>query len=793
MKTPNNDINLTTEEDVLKFWDDNKIFEKSIANRAKGKEYSFYDGPPFATGKPHHGHILATTIKDTVARFWTMKGYKVERRVGWDCHGLPVENLIEKEIGIRSKRDIEAMGIEKFNEACRAAVFRSVDDFEKTLKRVGRWADYSNAYATLDLPYMESVWWVFKQIYDQGLAYQDFRVTPYCPRCGTPLSNFEVNLNYKDDTIDPSVFVKFSIKNDTRYKIQDTSFLVWTTTPWTLHGNVALAIDPKSLYARVKYNSEELILAKARLSTLDGDVEILEEIKGEKLIGLSYEPLYPAKEAENGGYKVTAGDFVSMEDGTGIVHIAPAFGVDDYQMHKQHNLPFVNNISLEGRFFNVSQAWNGKKAKDADKDIIEDLRTRDLLFKAETIKHTYPFCWRCEHYLIYYAIESWYIGVTKMKDQLIKNNKKIHWMPQHLKDGRFGKWLEGARDWAVSRTRFWGAPLPVWECENNHREVFGNINDLARHISGNTTFTFIRHGESEHNAKDVCNGDPAKEFHLTARGRRQVEKSAKELARQKFDVIFCSDFIRAHETAEILQKHIKAEIKEDKRLGDINVGQCEGLPRTQCRLDQSKAPVLYEYRFPDGESLADIEKRMTAALADIEKQYPGKNVLVVSHEDPIKTVYAAYNLVRDHDVHSLHIGNGMTHIFESKAPKDLHRPYIDEAIISCAKCESEMRRIPDVFDCWFESGSMPYAQWHYPFENKDLVEKTFPADFIAEGLDQTRGWFYTLHVLATILTQKNIGLGKNNPAFKNVVVNGLILAQDGKNFPKTQNYTEPKS
>jgi len=784
---------LSTEEDVLKFWDENKIFEKSIANRAKGKEYSFYDGPPFATGKPHHGHILATTIKDTVARFWTMKGYKVERRVGWDCHGLPVENLIEKEMGIRSKKDIETMGIEKFNEACRKAVFRSVDDFEKTLKRVGRWADYSNAYATLDLPYMESVWWVFKQIYDQELAYQDFRVTPYCPRCGTPLSNFEVNLNYKDDTIDPSVYIKFPIKKDARYEMQDSSFLVWTTTPWTLHGNVALAINPRSVYAKVKHNGEELVLAKARLSALGGDVEIIEEMLGEKLIGLFYEPLYPAKDAENGGYKVMAGDFVSMEDGTGIVHIAPAFGVDDYQMHKQRNLPIINNISLEGRFFDITQTWNGKKAKDADKDIIEDLRTRGLLFKAETIKHTYPFCWRCEHYLIYYAIESWYIGVTKVKDQLIKNNKKIHWMPRHLKDGRFGKWLEGARDWAVSRSRFWGAPLPVWECEKGHREVFGNISDLAKKIPGNTTFTFIRHGESEHNAKDVCNGDPTKEFHLTARGRRQVEKSAKELAKQKFDIIFCSDFIRAHETAEILQKHIKAEIKEDKRLGDINVGECEGLPRTQCRLDQSKAPMLYEYCFPGGESLADIEKRMTAALGDIEKQYPDKNVLVVSHEDPIKTVYAAYGLVRDHDVHSLHIGNGMTHVFESKAPKDLHRPYIDKIAFPCSVCGEIMARIPDVFDCWFESGSMPYAQWHYPFENKDLVESTFPADFIAEGLDQTRGWFYTLHVLATILTKKNIGLGKNNPAFKNVVVNGLILAQDGKKLSKKlKNYTEPE-
>ena len=780
---------LQSEEDVLKFWDEQKIFQKSIYSRSKkGKEYSFYDGPPFATGKPHYGHILATTIKDTVTRFWTMKGYKVERRVGWDCHGLPVENLIEKEIGIRSKRDIEAMGIEAFNAACRKAVFRSVDDFEKTLKRVGRWADYSNAYATLDLPYMESVWWVFKQIYDQGLAYQDFRVTPYCPRCGTPLSNFEVNLNYKDNIEDPSVYIKFKIPDS------NASFVVWTTTPWTLHGNVALAIDPKAAYVRVKHDGEELILAKARLSVLGNGAEILEEMTGDKLVGSSYEALYFSKEAEKNGYRVIAGDFVSMEDGTGIVHIAPAFGEDDYRMHKQNDLPFINKISAEGRFIDTTESWNGKKVKDADKDIIEDLQSKGLLFKSEKIRHTYPFCWRCEHYLIYYAVKSWYIGVTKVKKQLLKNNEQIRWMPEHMKGGRFGKWLEGSRDWAVSRTRFWGSPLPVWECGScGTHEVFGNIADLARRREGNTTFYIVRHGESEHNVKDVCSGDISKEYHLTGAGRKQIRALAKTLRNNGIEIIVSSDFLRTKETSDILSEALGLSVRYDSRLRDINVGDNEGVDRTLCRLEQSKAPILYEYRFPNGESMFDVETRVMSALRDIEKQYPGKKVLVVSHEDPIKTIYAAHGFVRGRDVHSVHFEKGSAHIFESKMPNDLHRPFIDHVEIPCIKCGGRMRRISDVFDCWFESGSMPYAQWHYPFENKELVEKTFPADFIGEGLDQTRGWFYTLHVLAAILTRNNIGLGKNKPAFKNVIVNGMILAADGKKLSKRlKNYPEPE-
>lgn len=590
------------EQKILKFWDKKKIFPKSVRQRKDRPYFTFYDGPPFATGLPHYGHILATTIKDSVTRYWAMRGYRVERRVGWDCHGLPVENMIEKELGLKSKRDIEKLGVDKFNKACETSVFRCVKDFETTLKRVGRWADYSNAYATMDREYIESVWWVFKKLYDQGLVYQDYRVTPYCPRCGTPLSNFELNQPgaYRD-VEDQSVFIKFPIKGEI-----GSFFLVWTTTPWTLPANTALAVGEAINYAKVKVGEEKYILAKDLLKNLDADYEIETEFLGGALVGREYEPLYEMK-LDKPGYRVAAADFVSMEEGTGIVHIAPSFGEEDFELGKKENLPAIVTIDLDGK---VKKELNipgeGKPAKAADEDIKADLKKRKLLYKEAKITHSYPFCWRCDTALLYYPLSTWYVAVTKFREQLVKNNEQIRWVPLHLKHGRFGKWLEGARDWAISRNRFWGAPIPIWKCEK-------------------------------------C-------------GQIKVVGSLKEL---------------------------------------------------------------------------------------------GKKI------------------------------------------KNLHRPYIDEIKLKCTNCEGEMARTEEVFDCWFESGAMPYAQWHYPFENKKLVEETFPADFIAEGLDQTRGWFYTLHVLATALTTQNIGLGVSKPAFRNVVVNGLILAEDGRKLSKRlKNYTD---
>jgi len=602
-----------TEEEILNFWEKNKVFEKSLSIRGKNKKkrkfFSFYDGPPFATGKPHYGHILATTIKDTVLRYWTMKGYFVPRRVGWDCHGLPVENLVEKELGISNKREIEKLGIEKFNNACRASVFRCVKDFEETLKRVGRWADYSNSYATLDNSYIESVWWVLKKLWDNNLVYKDYRVSPYCPRCGTPLSNFEVNQGYKE-TKDPGITVKFEIKES---ELKGAYFLVWTTTPWTLPGNVALSINPEIKYLLVEQNGSYYILAKARIGVLQGEYKIVREVNSEELIGLKYIPPFDyllkanIENIEN-AFKVVPASFVSTEEGTGIVHIAPMYGEEDFKVGKKFNLPFYHTVDEFGNFKESVSDFKGQFVKSADVLIIDNLEKRLLLYKKEEILHSYPFCWRCDTPLLYYAIDSWFIAVTKFKKQLIANSKKINWVPSYIKEGRFGNWLKEAKDWAFSRNRFWGAPLPIWECVScNNKKCVGSI------------------------------------------------------------------------------KELKAKIK------------------------------------------------------------------------------------------------------------DLHRPYIDGIELKCDKCGSSMKRVPQVFDCWFESGSMPYAQWHYPFENKKLVETTFPADFIAEGLDQTRGWFYTLHVIATALTLKNIGLGKNKPAFKNAIVNGLILDSQGRKLSKKlRNYPEPK-
>jgi len=606
------------EEKLIKYWEKNKIFEKSVKQRKDAPTFSFYDGPPFASGSPHYGHILASTLKDTVTRYWTMKGYKVERTVGWDCHGLPVENLIEKEMKIKSKKEIlglaknEYDSIKIFNEACSSSVFRCLDEWKDTFRRIGRWADYSNQYATMDNEYIESVWWAFKKLFDKGLIYKGYRVSPFCPRCGTPLSNFEVNQGYAKAK-DPSVYFKLKIKGQ-----ENTSFLVWTTTPWTLPANVAVAVGADIDYIKVKVDNEYLIIAKARQEVIEkyyGDIDIVEMYKGNELAGWKYEPIfdfYQDKIDKKAWYAVEA-DFVSVEEGTGIVHMAPAFGEEDMKVGEENDLPILMTVDMEGKFNPEVKTWAGQFVKDADPSILAELKKRNILVSdtEETIEHDYPFCWRCDSPLIYYALDAWYVAVTEIQDKLIKNNSTveikdpngnvhngIRWVPEHIKDGRFGNWLEGVKDWNISRNRFWGAPLPVWLCSKCEQvKVIGSSEELGKKI------------------------------------------------------------------------------------------------------------------------------------------------------------------------------------------KDLHRPYIDDIKFEC-ECGGEMNRVEEVFDCWFESGSMPYAQYHYPFANKEKFEAGFPADFIAEGLDQTRGWFYTLHVLGTALFDK--------PAFKNVVVNGLILAEDGKKLSKRlKNYTEP--
>jgi isoleucyl-tRNA synthetase len=782
------------EKDILKFWQENKIFEKSVEQKGDEKTYSFFDGPPFATGLPHYGHMVANLIKDVVPRYWTMRGYKVERRWGWDCHGLPIENLIEKEHNIENKQDIEKWGVDKFNDACHASVLRYADKWKKFIPRMGRWVDMENDYRTMDWKYTESIWWVFSELYKKGLVYEGYKAMHICPRCETTLSNFEVTQGYKEIT-DLSATVKFKLKypagktgrgagaliyNDKNevlllrrnengrrktwampggkvdgnetfrealerevdeelgvkiesaepfvakpdilegrlfetvcfkvkikgepnimeknkidklewfsldnlpevdyppsrdalevYKQNQKSFhieidmskplvnvyaLAWTTTPWTLPGNVALAVGEDIEYIMVKFENDFYVLAKDRVKDIftDKQYEVLNNFKGKELVGLGYEPLFdyyvktggptsiPEVQPPNSenGWKIYAGDFVTTEEGTGIVHIAPAFGDDDMKMGQKYNLPFVQHVKMNGRFADevvdfrenkvdsqigstarsLSRAairedygTNGegrevkpkRNPRETDEKIVKWLEDKDKLFSKENYKHSYPHCWRCDTPLLNYATSSWFVKVTEIKDKMIKNNQEIKWVPGYIKDGRFGKWLEDARDWAVSRSRFWGAPLPIWRCgECKNIEVISSVEELKK--------------------------------------------------------------------------------KALQEIGEIN----------------------------------------------------------------------------------------------------LHKPNIDKIKIKCQKCGGEASIVGNVFDCWFESGSMPYAQWHYPFENKDKFEKGFPAEFIAEGLDQTRGWFYTLIVLSSALFDK--------PAFKNVIVNGIVLAEDGQKMSKRlKNYPEP--
>ena len=615
------------EEEVLKFWEEKDTFKKSVSQREGCEEFVLYDGPPFATGLPHFGHFIPSTIKDIVPRYQTMKGKKVERRFGWDCHGLPVENLIEKELGLNSKHEIENYGIEKFNDACKASVLRYTSEWRSTITRMGRWVDFDNDYKTMQPDYMESIWWVVKALWDKGMIYEGKYILPYCPRCSTVLSNHELAQGYKDRN-DPAVTVRFKVTqtspviNDSEMANGKTYFLAWTTTPWTLPSNEGLCMGPDVDYVKIQDNEsgDFYILAKARLSAYyknESDYKVIYERKGKDFIGAKYEPLFPyfenLKFAENcaeitgqkcadGAFRMFNADYVSTEDGTGIVHIAPSFGEEDSKVFKGTGIPCVEPMDAECKFTKEVPDYEGRFVKDCDKDIIDRLKKEGKLVKRDQIVHSYPHCWRCSSPLIYRGIGSWFVKVEEEHDRLLRANSQIKWQPAHIKEGRFGKWLAGSRDWAISRNRYWGNPIPIWVCPD-------------------------------------C-------------GEKKCVGSRQE-------------------------------------------------------------------------------------LKDLSGIYP----------------------------------------------EDLHKQFVDKITIPC-KCGGTMKRIPEVLDCWFESGSMPYAQNHYPFENKEYFEKHYPADFISEGLDQTRGWFYTLTVLAANLFDK--------PAFKNCIVSGLVLASDGRKMSKSlRNYTDP--
>ena len=600
------------EKNIEKFWADNKIFEKSMENRKKGETYTFYDGPPTANGKPHIGHVLTRVIKDMIPRYRTMKGYMVPRKAGWDTHGLPVELEVEKMLGLDGKEQIEKYGLEPFIEHCKESVWKYKGMWEDFSATVGFWADMDNPYVTYHNDFIESEWWALKKIWEKGLLYKGFKIVPYCPRCGTPLSSHEVAQGYKD-VKERSAIARFKVKGEDAY------ILAWTTTPWTLPSNVALCVNPDETYVKVKNGDYTYYLAQALCDkVLEGEYTVLETYVGRELEGKEYEPLFDCAVAicekqKKKAFYVVCDTYVTLTDGTGVVHIAPAFGEDDSKVGKKYDLPFVQLVDSKGEMTKETP-WAGVFVKKADPMVLKALEEKGLLFSAPVFEHSYPHCWRCDTPLIYYARESWFIKMTAVKDDLIRNNNTINWIPESIGKGRFGDWLENVQDWGISRNRYWGTPLNIWECECGKQHAVGSQEEL-KSMSPN------------------------------------------------YD--------------EVVKKYAK-------------------------EMDEGK---------------------------------------------------------KKHEV-------------------ELHRPFIDDVTITCPDCGKQMHRVPEVIDCWFDSGSMPFAQHHYPFENKEVFEKQFPADFISEAVDQTRGWFYSLLAISTLIF--------NKAPYKNVIVLGHVQDENGQKMSKSK-------
>ncbi|XOB46686.1 MAG: class I tRNA ligase family protein [Candidatus Nealsonbacteria bacterium] len=791
------------EKKILKFWRDNEIFKKSIKKRSKASNFVFYEGPPTANGKPGIHHVLCRVFKDIICRYKTMQGFRVLRKGGWDTHGLPVELQIEKELGLKSKKDIEKYGISKFNKKCKDSVWRYKKDWEKLTERIGFWLDMDNPYIIYTSNYIESIWWILKEVYKKGLLYQDFKVVHYCPRCGTSLSTHEVAQGYKKIK-EPSIFIKLRIKN---LEFKGSYLLVWTTTPWTLPGNVAVAVNPNFTYAKVKIGNEYLILAKDRISTSGIEGEIVEEFKGKDLTDLRYEGLYPIDyESSKNAYRVILGDFVSLEEGTGLVHLAPAFGEEDMEVirtqnkkHKTKNIPEIPillTINEEGRFNLNVKKWAGMYFKDADPLIIKDLKKRNLLFKEELYEHDYPFCWRCKTPLLYYAKKSWFIKMKKVKQDLIKNNKKINWVPAYLKEGRFGEWLREVKDWALSRERYWGTPLPVWKCKTClNSEVIGGKEDLLKQKFSTNKYLILRHGETiyvEGLKEIIYSKSDNSSLGLTKKGKKQMNTLAKKLRKSKIDLIFSSDYLRTRKTADIIAKELGLKVNFDRRLRDINLGIYKGKRKEELY----KAFLNIKERFykkpKNGEDWLSCRRRMISFIKEIDRKYQNQTILIISHGDPLWILEGTLRGLSQEEFVKQKIQKKTIKPGElrrirfnllplnKKGEFDFHRPYIDEVKFSCQRCGGLMERVPELIDCWFDSGSMPFAQYHYPFENKKIIDqrKQFPADFISEGVDQTRGWFYTLLAISTL-----VGKG---PSYKNVVSLGHILDEKGEKMSKSK-------
>ena len=810
------------EEKVLEFWSENKVFEKTLNKKSSKGEYIFYDGPVTANAKPVLHTMVPFTFKDIIPRYKTMRGYHVPRRGGWDTHGLPVELQIEKKLGFKSKNDIESYGIAEFNKLCKESVWEFTELWKNFTKRMGYWADQDNAFVTYKNNYIESLWNVVKVIDDQKLLYKDYKVVPWCPRCGTALSSHELAQGY-EDVKDLSLYVKFKIIGPSASSGQpntNTYLVAWTTTPWTLPGNVGLAVGEDIDYVKVKNGNETYVVAKERVSVLGENLEIVGEVKGKELVGLAYEPLFPflkdqveAKgESTEKAFQVYGADFVTTTDGTGIVHTAVMYGQDDFVLGTKVGLPKHHLVNLEGKFVSGTDFLEGRFVKEKDEngkptldvDIINYLTAKNLFFKKENYTHSYPHCWRCKTALIYYARDSWYIRMSdpRVKEKLISENKNINWEPSHIRDGRFGEWLREIKDWAISRERYWGTPLPVWMCSVcGGRHVVGGLEDLKKRSpkSGNHYYV-MRHGEAENNAKNVYSSDRNKN-HLTEVGRGQVLQTAELLKKKNITKIYCSPFLRTRETAELVAETIgypKEKIIFDDRIRELEFGDFSEHPVDEYWAFMKGKTWDFDTQVPGGESFQDGKRRFGDFLYDINAKEKGESILIVSHglsvelipaiiegADKKRSLEIFHSNIKNRNA-ELHHEHGFVPLpHNSDYELDLHRPYIDEVKLICdhstssgQACGGEMIRTKEVMDVWFDSGAMPFAQDHYPFENKEWVDGPgYPADYISEAIDQTRGWFYTLHAVGVLM-----GRGK---AYKNVICLGHLLDANGKKMSKS--------
>ncbi len=803
------------EEAVLAFWKENKIFEKSLKKDSPKGNYVFYDGPPFATGLMHYGHILGSTAKDAVGRYQTMQGYHVPRKWGWDCHGLPIENIVEKDLNIAGHKEIEKLGIDKFVEYARSKVLQYDKDWEKSVERIGRWVDFKGGYKTMDNTFIESVWWAFSELNKKGLVYEGVRVLAYCARCETPIANSEIAMdNSYKDIADISIYVKFELEDE-----PGTYLLAWTTTPWTLPGNTAIAVNKNINYVKAKVGNGTLILAKDTIEkVLKGkEYKIIEEVKTSELVGKKYKPVFPyyekAKlENKENIWKIWHADFVTTEKGTGMAHEAPAFGEDDMNLAKQNNIPWIIHVDETGRFKSEVTDFAGLKVKPKDTpedkdahlrsdiEVIKYLQKTGAYFEKEKIIHSYPHCMRCDTPIIYYALPSWFINIQKVKKDIISKADSMNWIPSHLKEGRFKNIVENAPDWNVSRNRYWASPLPVWKCQKCSEKTFvGSLEDLKARVekSGNKYFV-MRHGEAENNAKNIYSSNQNKN-HLTNKGKIQVKDTASHLKGKKITKIFCSPFLRTKETAELLADEIgfdKKQIIFDDRIRELEFGDFSERPVQEYWNFMKDKVWDFDTQVPGGESFQDGKKRFGDFLYNIDSKYKNETILIVSHglaveiipgiiegADKARSLEIFHSQTKNKNA-ELHREHEFIHLpHNNNYELDFHRPYIDDIKFSCI-CGSKMSRVPEVLDSWLESGSMPFAQDHFPFENPNWKKNNFPAGFVAEYIAQTRTWFYYTHVVSTVLF--------GHAPFHNVVTTGTLLAEDGQKISKSKkNYPDP--